>query len=44
MGLVSLRGGEAKLTERFTRTSATDLDYQDTLEAPSIYTTVQLPR
>jgi hypothetical protein len=38
LGLVSLRGGEAKLTERFTRTSATEMDYQYTLEAPTIYT------
>ena len=28
LGLVSLRGGEAKLIERLTRSSATDMEYQ----------------
>ena len=38
MTTASLRGVDAKVTERFTRISATELDYQYTLEAPSIYT------
>jgi hypothetical protein len=38
MTTASLRGVDAKVTERFTRLSATELDYRYTLEAPSIYT------
>jgi hypothetical protein len=38
MGLVSLKGSDAKLTERFTRTSATDMQYQYTLDAPGMFT------
>ena len=38
MTTASLRGVDAKVTERFTRISATELAYQYTLEAPSIYT------
>jgi hypothetical protein len=38
MTTASLRGVDAKVTERFTRISATELDYRYTLEAPSIYT------
>jgi hypothetical protein len=38
LGLVSLRGGEAKLTEWFTRTSATEMSYHYTLVAPGNYT------
>jgi hypothetical protein len=38
MTTASLRDGDAKVTERFTRISATELDYQYTLEAPTIYT------
>ena len=38
MTTASLRGGDAKVTERFTRISATDLDYQYTFVAPTIYT------
>ena len=38
MTTASLRGVNAKVTERFTRISATELAYRYTLEAPSIYT------
>jgi hypothetical protein len=38
MTTASLRNADAKVIERFTRVSATDLNYQYTLEAPSIYT------